>query len=211
MSIESSDWIDISVPIVPGMVVWPGDPAVGVRQTDEGMYRLTRLDMSAHTGTHMDAPMHFIRGGVGMEALPLSAVLGPCVVVEIEDPVCVRPEHLESLALAPGARLLFKTANSRQRLDSGGFHEYFVYISAAAAHWMVDARVRTVGIDYLSVGGFTQDTKETHDILLGAGIWIIEGLRLGHVEPGPYELVCLPLLIPGSDGAPARAVLRRQA
>lgn len=206
----STEWIDISIPIRPGMVVWPGDPTVGVRQTDAGLYRLTRLDMSAHTGTHMDAPSHFIRDGAAMETLPLSAVLGPCVVVEIHDPVCVRPEHLEPLALEPGARLLLKTANSRLPLDSGRFHEDFVYISAAAAQWMVRRKVRTVGIDYLSVGGFTKDTKETHDILLGAGVWIVEGLRLGHVEPGPYELVCLPLLIPGSDGAPARAVLRRR-
>lgn len=207
----STDWIDISMPLAPDTVVWDGDPPLDIRQTDHGMYRVTRLKMSAHTGTHMDAPSHFLRDGAAMETLPLDAVLGPCIIAEIADPVRVRPEELEPLGLKPGARLLLKTTNSRLRPGTGAFRDDFVYISAEAARWMAARQVRTVGIDYLSVGGFHQDLKETHDILLGAGIWVIEGLRLGHVSPGVYEMACLPLLLPGADGAPARAAVRRLA
>jgi arylformamidase len=207
----STEWIDISMPVTPDTVVWDGDPPVSVTQTDEGLYRLTRLKMSAHTATHMDAPSHFLRDGAAMETMPLDAVLGRCVVAEIADPVRVTSAELEPLALPPGARLLLKTANSRRCPGTGAFQRDFVYISAEAALWMAEHKVRTVGIDYLSVGGFHQDLVETHNILLGAGIWVIEGLRLAHVPAGIYDLACLPLLLPGADGAPARAAVRRLA
>jgi arylformamidase len=207
-----SSWIDITTPIHPRMTVWKGDPPAGVEQVmwmDKGdLCNLTRLNISAHTGTHMDAPRHFLRHGAGMETLPPDAVLGPCTVVDIPDPVSVKPENLENAGLEAGARLLLRTRNSHISIDSGVFDESFVFISASAARWMADHQVRTVGIDYLSVGGFSQDLVETHERLLSAGIWIIEGLRLAHVAPGRYELACLPLLISGCDGAPARAFLK---
>jgi arylformamidase len=208
-----SGWIDISAAIHAGMTVWKGDPPITLEQLtflEKGdLYNASRIACSVHTGTHMDAPRHFLSGGAAMDAMPLEATLGPCVVAGIEDPVCVRPEELEPLDLESGARLLLRTRNSTERPLDGEFDENFVYVSAAAARWMVEKRVRTVGIDYLSVGGFTQDLVETHEILLGAGVWVIEGLRLGHVEPGRYELACLPLKIAGCDGAPARAALRK--
>jgi arylformamidase len=206
-----SGWIDISVDITPGLTVWKGDGAPVVEQTmfiEKGdPYNLTRLAFSAHTGTHMDAPRHFIRNGAGMEALPLDAVMGPARVIEILDPVAVRAAEIPR-GIEPGARVLFKTMNSSRNWAAEPFREDFVFIARDAAQLLVDLRVRTVGIDYLSVGGFSQDLVETHEILLGAGIWIIEGIHLVHVKPGPYELACLPLRIPGADGAPARAALR---
>lgn len=204
-------WIDISTPLHSGMLVWPGDDAVQVEQVmslERGdPFNLTRLAMSAHTGTHMDAPRHFLRQGAGMETMPLALMSGPARVMAVDDPVCVRPEHLPA-DLQAGERILFRTHNSTVHYKSPRFAADFVYVSAEAAAVMAGVGVALVGIDYLSVGGFSTDLRETHEILLGAGIWVVEGLRLEDVTPGRYELLCLPLLIPGADGAPARALLR---
>jgi arylformamidase len=161
---------------------------------------LTRLDFGVHTGTHVDAPLHFIDHAAGADALPLEVFLGPCEVVDATDangeigPEAV-PHSVE--------RVLFKTRNS-ELWARDGFDESFVRIGLAAAQRLVDQGVRLVGVDYLSVG-----EPETHQTLLGAGIAAIEGLDLRGIEPGPYRLACLPLRIVDSDGAPARAVLIR--
>jgi arylformamidase len=206
-----SEWIDISRPIRPDMVVWPGDGPPLVEQINAlergDTYNLTRLAFSAHTGTHMDAPRHFLPDGAPMDALPLDAVLGPARVVEILDPIAVHAAGLPG-DLDAGERVLFKTRNSTQSRGFERFDEDFVYIARDAAAALATARAACVGIDALSVGGFHNDLLETHQILLGAGVWIIEGLDLRRVQPGRYELACLPLLIPGADGAPARAALR---
>ena len=205
-------WIDVSLPIHSGMPVWPGDRPVLVEQTmslERGdLFNLTECRFTAHTGTHLDAPRHFLPTGAGIDALPLEAVLGPARVVRIHDPVAVRPAELPPY-LQPGDRILFQTNNSFNDRYLHRFVEDFVYISSEAAAVLAAAAVQTVGIDYLSVGGFHHDLVETHLILLSAGIWIIEGLDLSAVEPGDYELACLPLKLVGADGAPARAALRR--
>jgi arylformamidase len=207
--------IDISVPLTHGMLRWPGDPEVEVRQVasiDQGsLYNLTHLNHSVHSGTHMDAPRHFIRDGLTMGAMPLEATIGPCRVIEIDDPAAIRRGELEAHAPQAGERLIFKTRNSRRHWPDHPFDENFVYITDEGARYLVECGVRTVGIDYLSVGGFHHDTAETHWTLLGAGIWVIEGLYLGHVEPGAYELLCLPLKLVAAEGAPCRACLRHLA
>ncbi|MBI5280527.1 MAG: cyclase family protein [Candidatus Solibacter usitatus] len=205
-------WIDISTPLASGMLVWPGDDAVRIEQTmflERGdPYNLTRLNMSAHTGTHVDAPRHFIAAGADIGSVPFEAMIGAARVIEVHDPRAVRAADIPS-DLEAGARLLFKTRNSTLHLRQPHFVEEFVYVSKEAAAAIVACGVKTVGIDYLSVGGFQQDLVETHEILLGAGVWVIEGIDLSRVEPGNYELICLPLSIPGADGAPARACLKR--
>ena len=205
-------WIDISLPVHSGMVVWPGDRPVSVEQTqflERGdPFNLTECRFTAHTGTHLDAPRHFLPAGDDMDALSLEAVLGPCRVVRIHDPVAVRPSELPG-DLRPGDRILFQTNNSFNNIRLPQFVEEFVYVSKEAAAALVEAGVRTVGIDYISIGGFHHDLVETHLVLLGAGIWVIEGLDLAAVDPGEYELVCLPLRLAGAEGAPARAALRR--
>ena len=206
-------WIDVSVPLFDGMVAWDTDPRPKVTQKlsiDQGdICNLTVLDMSAHTGTHMDAPRHFLRDGKGMETLPLDAVMGPARVVEIHDPTAIRSAELAPLDLRAGERILFKTRNSRRCWQSNDFFKDFVYIANEAAQYMAARGVRTVGVDYLSIGGFSNDLVETHVTILSAGIWVIEGLNLSEVDPGDYELACLPLKLLGADGAPARAVLRK--
>jgi arylformamidase len=129
-------------------------------------------------------------------------------VIEVKDKVSIKPRHLEPHKLRAGERILFKTRNSSRCWKTNGFVKDFVYISQEAAAHLVERGVQTVGVDYLSVGGFFKDGVETHVIMLGAGVWILEGLNLEKVKPGRYELVCLPLRIAGCDGAPARAILR---
>ena len=207
--------IDISMPLRNGMVHWPGDPEVDIgllASIEKGnVCNVTRLAMSAHTGTHMDAPRHFLEHGIAMEQMPLDATVGPCRVVAIKDPQAIRRVELEPLDPQPGERLLFKTINSGRCHQSEEFFDDFVYLANEGARFLAERKVRTVGVDYISIGGFHHDLVRTHLTILGAGIWVIEGLNLAQVEPGAYELICLPLLIPGADGAPARALLRPAA
>jgi arylformamidase len=195
--------IDVSVAIRTGMVTYPGDPTVRLERVssigDGAIANLTRIDMGAHSGTHVDAPVHFLEGAPGAEQLPLDALLGPCVVVEAaglaETNVAGAPEGAE--------RVLFKTPNS-ELWARDEFQEEFARLDGAGARILVARGVRLVGVDYLSVGD-----EEAHQILLGAGVVPIEGLDLRGVEPGEYFLVCAPLKLVGSDGAPARVLLLR--
>ena len=219
----SKPWIDISVPMSDGMVHWPGDPECHVSlhvklgdpmpgQPGQTIpCNLTKLALSAHTGTHMDSPRHFVRDGRTMESMPLDAVMGPCRVIELKHRSMITVEELKPHKLKRGERVLFKTRNSTKSwamAKTAKFDENFIYIPAATATYLVQRGVQTVGVDYLSVGGYQKDGVECHQIMLGAEIWIIEGLNLAKIKPGKYELACLPLKIVGADGAPARAVLR---
>ncbi len=205
-------WIDISVPIYTGMVHWPDNPPVRIERMQDlsrgDAANVSKIELGAHTGTHMDAPRHFLADGIGLDEMPLDATIGKARVISIEHPRAVLPEELQAFNIQAGERVLFRTQNSERCWKVDQFFEDFVYISAAAAQYLVERQVRTIGIDYLSVGGYVYDGVETHQILLRAGIWLIEGLNLSAVEPGNYELVCLPLRVRGADGAPARAILR---
>jgi arylformamidase len=145
-----------------------------------------------------------------MEAMPFTATIGRAQVIDIGDSEIIGVPQLEPLRLTAGQRVLFKTTNSARCWKTDNFLKDYVYIAPEAAHYLAARRVLTVGVDYLSVGG-PETGAETHRALLQAGIWIIESLNLENIEPGEYELVCLPLKIIGGDGAPARAVLRKLA
>lgn len=195
--------IDVSVPIREGMVTYPGDPVVRMERAAAiakgDVVNLTRMDFGLHSGTHVDAPVHFIDGASGVDSVPLEALVGPCEVVEVPD------LSRDSVARAPdGAeRVLFKTPNS-ELWARDEFAEEFVRLDGQAAALLVERGVRLVGVDYLSVGD-----EEAHHALLEAGVVPVEGLDLRGVEPGSYELICLPLRVVGADGAPARAILLR--
>jgi arylformamidase len=209
-----SDWIDVSTPLTNGMAHWPGDRPFELRRDSDMIqgaeYNLSSMSTSVHVGTHMDAPVHFIEGGAAMDALPLDAVIGPARVIQIDDPERIRSSDLERQRIVTGERVLFKTLNSRHAWGREPFNTQFVAFAAEAARYLASIRPVLVGVDYLSVGAFESDGDETHHALLGAGIWIVEGLNLVDVEPGPYELICLPLRIGGAEGAPARALLRKR-
>ncbi len=208
----AGDWIDVSVPLRNGMVHWPDNPPFQVTRTQDlargDVCTVSEIALGVHTGTHMDAPSHFVAGAASMDALPWDAVIGPARVLEIHDPHVVSVDELRPCALRPGERVLFKTRNSPRCWEMDAFVEDFVYIPRETAAYLVECRVRTVGVDYLSVAGYQRDTVETHEALLQAGVWIIEGLNLSAVSPGSYDLICLPLRIAGAEGAPARAVVR---
>jgi arylformamidase len=209
----ASPWIDVSMTLKTGMVTWPGDPPARISQVlslERGdPCTVSLLEISAHVGTHMDAPAHFVLGGMGIDSMPPDAAIGRARIVAIEDRESITVAELAPHRIRPGERILFKTHNSDHPWQNGAFAEDFVYLSAAAAEYLVERQARLVGIDYLSVGGLHADGVATHQALLSAGIWVIEGLYLREVPAGPVDLICLPLKIAGGDGAPARALVRQ--
>jgi arylformamidase len=209
------DWQDISVPIRSGMITFEGDPPVRLARAaamaEGAVCNLSRLDFGVHSGTHVDAPVHFIDGAAGIEAVALDALVGPALVVDatqLEGPF--DRAAMERLSIPGGTeRLLFRSRNSRL-WDEPVFNSSFSGLTADGAHALIERGIRLVGADYLSIAPFGNPTP-THVALLAAGVVIVEGLDLRDVEPGSYDLICLPLLIPGSDGSPARAILRRRS
>jgi arylformamidase len=202
---------DVTVPIRTGMPVFEGDAPVRIERitslAEGGICNLSRIEGTLHAGTHVDAPCHFIEGGGGVESLSLEAMLGPCVVVDAgaltghltaRDAEVLVPEGCE--------RVLFKTCNGRL-WERPEFSREFVALDEGAARTLVERGVRLVGIDYMSIAPF-EDPAPLHVRLLAAGVVVLEGLDLRGVAAGEYELTCLPLLIPGADGAPARVLLR---
>jgi arylformamidase len=212
MTSEMTGWIDVSVTVRHGMPHWPDNPPIVLQRVmDTGRgdeCNLSHLAMGVHSGTHMDAPVHFIHGASGLDEMPLTATMGQARVIQIDDPQEITAGELRGHDLQPGERILFRTSNSERCWQSSGFVEDFVGISEQAAEHLADAKVRTVGVDYLSVGRYHADGAKIHKTLLKAGIWIIEGLNLSAVTGGRYEMICLPVKLHGSDGAPARAILR---
>jgi arylformamidase len=206
-------WIDVSVPIVTGMAHWPDNPPVKVeRMLDMARgdaANVSALSCGVHTGTHCDAPVHFKRRAPGIDKMPLDATVGRARVLQIRNPQVVTAAELRPHRLRAGERILLRTRNSPRAWRTRRFVPDFVYLADDAAQLLVDRGVRTIGVDYLSVGGYLAGNGETvHRALLGAGVWVIEGLDLSRVPPGPCDLVCLPLKIAGSDGAPARVIVR---
>ena len=203
---------DVTIPISKDMATYPGDPPVKIaRRTtinkNDAKANLSRLSFGSHTGTHIDAPFHFIENGITVDKLPLELLIGRARVVEVTAPR-IDEVVLEEFDFTADARVLFKTRNS-YLWNNKGFVEEFVYITPTAARALVNDGIKVVGIDYLSVEKFGTTDFQTHITLLEAGTMIIEGLDLREVEPGDYELICLPLKIKDGDGSPARVVLRR--
>ena len=205
--------MDITVPVSPSMPVWPDNPPVELVQVssmDAGAHdNVSRLACGVHTGTHVDAPHHFLNNHRTVESLSLDILTGPAQVVRIADEVNVVTEAvLDNASVDPATvRLLLKTRNSGlwARKETK-FDTSFVGISADGAAWLVRRGIKLIGIDYLSVAPYKQSVP-THRTLLEAGMVILEGADLSAVEPGQYQLFCLPLKLVGSDGAPARAIL----
>jgi arylformamidase len=205
--------IDVSVPLdaatlptYPNNTPFSLEPVKRVARGDSS--NVSTLHMSAHTGTHVDAPRHFFDDGAGTEALPLEMLLGRTRVIEVTSRTGIAAEDLKNIDLAEDVRLLIKTHNSRL-WGSPEFHADYVGVTESAARHLVDHGIKVLGVDYLSVEKFRTPGAPAHHVLLGAGTIVIEGLNLMEVDPGVYEMICLPLRIVGADGAPARVLLRR--
>src|SRR5262245_42170873 len=204
--------IDVTVLLDSHLPLYPGNPPF----TLEPIKRIARghssnvstLHMSVHAGTHVDAPRHFFDDGPGTEALPLEMLIGRARVVEVTSRKGITADDLARFDLSEDVRLLIKTANSRL-WGSPEFHPGYVGVAESGARHLVDHGTKVVGVDYLSVEEFKRPGAPAHHILLGGGTIVIEGLNLRDVDPGIYDLFCLPLPVVGSDGAPARVVLRK--
>jgi arylformamidase len=204
--------IDVSVPLDANLPTYPHNTPFSL----EAITRIARgdssnvstLHMSAHGGTHVDAPRHFFDAGHGAEALSLELLVGPARVIEVTSREGVTAEDLSAIDLSEDVRLLIKTHNSRL-WGSADFRTDYIGVTESGARHLVAHGIKVVGVDYLSVEPFRTPGAPAHHVLLGAGTIVIEGLNLRDVDPGLYDLFCLPLRIVGSDGAPARVVLRR--
>ena len=204
---------DISLSISKNLPTWPGDPAVFLERVskieDGANANVSRLDISVHTGTHLDAPYHFLEDGTTVETLPLDVLIGEAQVVQFADSVdVIGARELAEVGIAPGVtRLLLKTRNSHYWSDGiSEFQTGFVGVNEDGAKYLVQIGIQLVGIDYLSIAPFKQ-SRPTHEVLLRHKIIVIEGMDLSRIQPGNYQLFCLPLKLAGSDGAPCRAVL----
>jgi arylformamidase len=206
-------WIDISVPIRPGMHEWPGDdpfrlePVFAIERGDA--YTVSRATMTWHVGTHMDAPAHMVAGAPRIDAVPLDTCIGPARVLGIRHRSLVTRKELERHRVRTGERLLLRTRNSSTAWNGSAFSRDFVALAPDAAEYLAERRIRLVGIDYLSIDPFHSTDMLAHKCLLGQGIAVVEGVNLARVAPGRYQLVCLPLRIADGDGSPVRAVIKR--
>ncbi|MGH9871807.1 MAG: cyclase family protein [Pyrinomonadaceae bacterium] len=207
---------DVSVPLSANTPTYPGDPGIQIKQwlrlANGDPANVSLINFGLHSGTHVDAPAHFIEGGAKVGSLSFDGLLGEAEVIEVPDHIDVIDEKFVGANCVNGSqRVLFKTRNSVFWGDTErGFHEDYVYIDPGAARRLVESGVKLVGIDYLSVEKYNSDSFPTHLEFLSSGVVIIEGLDLRTVPGGRYELICLPLKIAGGsgDGAPARVILR---
>ena len=195
-------WIDISLTLKSNMVHWPTDPPFSVervRDMDKGdTVNLSKITMGAHSGTHVDAPVHFIKGAKGVDRISMDLLIGPARIIEIADADTIKEKELAGHGIKKGERILLRTRNSTSKLlHKDDFTEDFVYLEKDAVEFLVDRGIKTLGVDYLSVGGYKKDGPDVHRMLLGAGILIIEGLDLTEAPPGSYDMICLPDENPG--------------
>jgi arylformamidase len=204
--------LDVSVPLKQGLPTYPQSPEFELqpikRIADGASANVSRLVLGTHTGTHVDAPKHFIDDGAGIDRLPLDLLIGRARVVDINKRGPISVADLEAAGLREDLRVLFRTPNSAL-WNSDVFHEDYTHLTEGGARYLVEQGVKVVGIDYLSIEQFNKPGAPAHRTLLANDVIIIEGLNLADAEPGMYEMYCLPLLVTGGDGAPARVVLKR--
>jgi len=201
---------DVTVPLAPGVPAYPGDPPFEietVHHLGSSPFRLSRLSLTTHTGTHVDAPAHFREGGATIDELPVEILVGKARVVEILARERIERPDLEAQDLRDDLRVLLKTRMSGQ-MQRSAFQADHLYLSHDAAQYLAQAGLKLVGFDYLSVDRHGAADFPAHQALLTAGVVLVEGIDLSGVEPGEYDMTCLPLRLAGGDGAPARVILR---
>ena len=209
--------IDISVPLDTALPTWPGSVGMKMERLscfeNGNQVNVSKLTCDVHTGTHIEAPLHFIPDGSSVTQIPLDILIGDVFVAYIPLANVITPSELASLEIPGGTeRLLLRTRNSKLWKDGNGiFYPDYVALTRAAAQWIVERGIKLLGVDYLSVEIYSDQTSRTHKTLLSGGVIILEGLNLSEINPGIYELICLPLKLVGAEGAPARAVLRRKS
>ena len=224
---SGSEFIDITIPFRNGMLHWPSDPAPRIERVMDvnrgDKVTMSELQMISHSGTHVDAPLHFVPGGGTIDEMPLGTMVGPARVIEIKDAESVKLEELTPYDIRPGERILLKTLNSSRLYKTDEFSHDYVFVTYEAAEYLAKKGIVLVGIDYLSICRFEteadwdsveeylakSDIHRVHRIFLDNGIYILEAVDLSGAEPGEYELICLPIKLERGDAGLARAILRR--
>lgn len=205
---------DVSVPIKNDMLVWPGDPPVSIEQISsvakhgvgESMF-----SFSSHTGTHVDAPNHFVKNGIGVDKIPPKKLFGECEVLDLTkiDHQEILPSDIKNSSVKKGARILFKTGNYRY-LRGLEFPDSYVSLSLSAAEYLAKIEVYLVGIDFLGIEKRKNRSHPVHKTLLKNGIVNVEGLDLSNVPAGKYTIICMPLKVVDADGSPSRVFLIKE-
>jgi len=214
-ALTAEGWVDVTATLDPATTpVYDGDAPMSFRFLKEmrkgDVLTLSAYSMGAHSGTHVDAPMHFVANGASIDAVPLDALIGPARVIDIADSVqAITAAELERHNWRGTERVLFRTRSAHGGwMSTPAFHRDFAFIAPDAAQLLADAGVKLVGIDYISAEEFGAKAPRTHQILLGKEISIVEGLQLDRISEGDYDIVVLPIKVAGRDGAPARAIMR---
>lgn len=203
-------YFDATVPIKSGMLHWPGDPDVDIYkiagfESGDGV-NISGINFGLHTGTHIDAPLHFIDGGKDIASVSPEILIGPARVIHIKNPRYIGIDELKKHNILPGERVLFRTKNSDREWFNIEFTPDYVYLNKEGAEYLASLKIRIAGIDYLSIAEY-KNGGPVHRVLLESGVWIIEGLYLSGVPEGKCEIYALPLKIPGADGSPLRVIL----
>ena len=210
---REAEWIDVTATVSNGMVHWPDNVPVSITRSSVigeagAVANVSAITMSVHTGTHLDAQRHFYKNGDDIMKVDINALIGPAKVFHIDtDNEEITYSHIKDLPIEKGDRVLFRTRNSDSDWETEAFKEDYVRLSPDAAKYLVECQVRCVGVDYLSVAGGERGS-EVHKMLLGVPIHVIEGLKLGKIQPGEYEMICLPMKVKDTDGAPSRVILK---
>lgn len=204
---------DATLPMREGMVTFPGDPPFRIAPVSDRRkgdpFNLAVMSLGTHLGTHVDPPLHYLDGGAGVDELPLDALVGPGVVLDVRGIPFVDAAALARSSLGDFKRVLLKTDNGAALLERA-FREDYVHLTEDGARYLVERDVRLVGIDYLSIERYRNPEAPVHHILLTSRVVIVEGVHLLDIPAGPYEIYCLALRVKGADGAPARLLLREQ-
>ena len=206
--------IDVTRPIFTGMTVWPGDESVVIERTSSiaegGAANISRLHAGVHAGTHIDAPLHFIDNGKSVDKLDINLFAGRAKIIDMEESRSIRYEHVKSINKAESDAVFFKTPSSGHTLEEP-FNTAFTSLEYDAAVHLIEKGIKVIGTDSLSIERYGNKGNEVHKLLLKNNVLIIEGLWLKDISPGMYNYICLPILINGSDGAPARVVLSKHS
>ena len=204
---------DVTLPLSERQVIWPGDPPVSFKLIKSILNgdpcNVTKIEMGAHSGTHIDAPFHFFKNGATTDSIPLHTFIGQCLVIDTDSKFAVEKKDLIKYDISKYSKILIKTKNSElwaNNVDS--FTPYFIFLSIDAAKYLVEMNVSLVGIDYLTIEAFNSSDNQVHKLLLRNNITILEGLDLSKIKSGIYNLICMPLKIEGCEAAPARVVLQ---
>ncbi len=202
--------IDVTLTMDDGLITFPGDPPFQKKPllslAGGDPFNLTSISMCSHSGTHLDAPSHYLEGGFSVDQAPLDSLIGQGIILDMRGKECISADDIRDSDLADHIRVFFRTDNSAS-LRNMAFNQHYCYLTPDGAEFLVEKGIRLVGIDYLSIENYSSSDAAVHRILLSAGVLIVESLDLQNAPAGPCKIYCLPMKIKGADGSPARVLV----